>query len=108
MKLLFDIETNGLLETTDRIHSLVIQDAETGKVTSCTDNSPNYASIQTGLDMLTEAEAIIGHNIICFDIPVLLKLFDFKPKGQIIDTLTISRLLYTNLEDLDFAREEIS
>ena len=104
MKLLFDIETNGLLSETDRIHSLVIQDADTGETTSCTDNSPNYTPIAQGIEMLTEAEAIIGHNIICFDIPVLQKLFDFKPKGKIIDTLVISRLLYTNLTDLDFAK----
>ena len=102
--LLFDIETNGLLTATDRIHSLVIQDAETGEITSCTDNSPNYTPIAQGIEMLRTAPVIIGHNIICFDIPVLQKLFDFKPLGHVRDTLTISRLLYPNLLDLDYAR----
>ena len=104
MRLLFDIETNGLLSETDRIHSLVIQDADTGETTSCTDNSPNYTPIEQGIEMLRTATVIIGHNIICFDIPVLQKLFNFEPLGHVRDTLTISRLLYPNLIDLDYAR----
>jgi len=46
------------------------------------------------LEFLSEAETIIGHNILKFDLPVLKKLYDFEYDGELIDTLVVSRLLY--------------
>ena len=103
--LIFDIETDGLLEETTKLHSLVIQDFDTKKVYSCTDNSPCCLSLAEGLSLLQEADKIVGHNIICFDVPVLKKLYpDWNPKGTIRDTLTISRLIYPDMNDRDYAR----
>ena len=105
MRLVFDIETNGLLNATDRLHSLVIQDIDTKQLYSCTDNSPDYLPIAVGLKLLATADVITGHNIICFDIPALKKLYpDWQPKGTIRDTLTISRLIYPDMIDRDYAR----
>ena len=103
--LVFDIETNGLLDDTTTIHALVIQDFDTHKVYSCTDNSPDFMPIQEGLKMLEEADLIIGHNILCFDLPVIHKLYpSFQERGTVRDTLTISRLVYPNMIDIDYAR----
>ncbi|MEG1913386.1 MAG: ribonuclease H-like domain-containing protein, partial [Cloacibacillus sp.] len=104
MNLIFDIETDGLIKEATTIHALCIKDADTGKNYSCTDNSKEHLPIGEGLKMLQEADLIVGHNILCFDIPVIQKLHpDWKPKGQIRDTLTISRLIWTALKDNDYA-----
>lgn len=102
MPLIFDLECNGLLDEATKLHSLCILNTATGELTSCTDNSPNYKPITHGLKLLVEADMIIGHNIICFDIPVLQKIYpDWKPTGKIRDTLTISRLIWTDLFERD-------
>jgi DNA polymerase-1 len=86
MKLLFDIETDGLDATV--VWCLVIQDVDTNQVW---EYSPN--EIEDGVKLLNKAEMLSGHNIIGFDIPVLEKLTSFKLGSQkIIDTLVLSRL----------------
>ena len=45
-----------------------------------------------------EADTIIGHNIIGFDIPVIKKIYPFfNPKCRIIDTLLLSRLYHADM-----------
>ena len=68
-RLAFDIETDGLQDTVTTIHSLVIKDIDSGKVLSCTDNDQGNPSILLGLKTLSEANTIIGHNIVNYDIP---------------------------------------
>ena len=94
----FDIETNGLLDTMDTIHSLVIQDADTGKV-HCL--SGKY--IEDGIWMLHDADQIIGHNLIGFDIPAIQLIYpEFQPNvEQVYDTLVMSRVIWANLMDRD-------
>lgn len=54
---------------------------------------PNVRAIE----FLEDAECIIGHNIIGFDIPVIQKLYPwFTPRGTIIDTLLLSRLYHAD------------
>lgn len=99
----FDIETDGLYDATTKIHSLVLGDVDTGEIISCTDNGIGYQPVHSGLQLLAEADEIIGHNIICFDIPVIRKLFpDFNPKGKVTDTLVCSRLIWPDMRDTDF------
>ena len=48
----------------------------------------------TVLSYLQDADYLIGHNIIGFDIPIIKRLYPyFNPRGIIIDTLLLSRLL---------------
>ena len=50
--------------------------------------------IDEGVQLLAEAEEIIGHNIIDFDIPAIQLIYpDFKPSGKVTDTLVLSRLI---------------
>lgn len=114
-KLIFDIETNGLLNETTEIHSLVIYNDTTGELVSCTDHPYKYSQVigaeeQTligqpisyGLELLEKADVISGHNIVKFDIPCLQKLFpSFKPKGKLFDTLLMSKLVYPDVGELD-------
>lgn len=109
MSLIFDIETNGLLNETTKIHSLVIYDTEQDCLYSCTNHPYTYGepeayahTIQEGLKMLEEADEISGHNIVKFDIPAIQKLYpDFKPKGKIFDTLLMSKLVYPDIGEID-------
>lgn len=99
----FDLETNGFLDVTDRVHSLVLQDVDTGEVLSCA-NQPGFVSLQEGVERLATAEMICGHNIIGFDLPVLRKLYPgFSPQGDVQDTLVMARLIYPtdHLRDWD-------
>ena len=110
--LVFDLETNGLLNDATRIHCISLHWSEDDRIESFNDEkyadnpkdlpmAGNY-SITTALGWLEGASTLIGHNIINFDIPVIQKLYPwFTPRGTIIDTLLLSRLYHTNLFDID-------
>lgn len=120
----FDIETDGLLDQLTTIHSLCIKIIETGEVYSCTDAAParvppgnstihsdeegpraEYTSIREGLDILSDADVIVGHNIIRFDIPAIKKVYpDWTFKGTVKDTLVMGRVIFPNLKEMDFAK----
>lgn len=94
MRLIFDIETNGLLDTISKVYSLVTLDLDTSELCSYRPNS-----ITEGLKKLQEADELIGHNIIKYDIPALKKVFPtFKPRGKLTDTLVLSRLIYSDIK----------
>lgn len=113
MRLAFDIETDGLLDELNTIHSLVIVEVTTGRGWSCTDH-PGYSSplgyevisIKDGLALLGRADEIIGHNIIKFDIPAIQKCYPFWyiPRQKVNDTLISSRLIWPEIRENDFNR----
>ena len=108
----FDMETNGLLNDATRIHCIAIHWVEENRTETFNDekyaSSPkdlpmggNY-SITTGLQWLEVADFVIGHNIINYDIPVAKRIYNwFNPTGIIVDTLLLSRLYHPNLLDID-------
>tara|TARA_R100001509_G_scaffold124166_2_gene77775 strand:- start:4591 stop:6375 length:1785 start_codon:yes stop_codon:yes gene_type:complete len=110
MELVFDIETNGLLwEST-------LKDHETGEVTNLppaskiwcivavddTDKVYTFTpeSIDEGIEFLKSADSLVGHNILGFDIPAIhrIKQIDLSNHANILDTLTLSRLLHPTRE----------
>lgn len=98
--LIFDIETNGLLDVTDRIHCCHIYDTHRGRYLR-----HDKMDVVSGLKLLQEADCICGHNIIGFDIPVIQKVFPgWEPKGEVLDTLVWSRLSFGDIKSTDFAR----
>ena len=84
MKLIFDIETDDLDAT--KVWCIVAKELD-GKSYRFTPDK-----IEEGIKLLQDADTLIGHNIIGFDLPVLGNLYNFKYKGKIIDTLVMSRL----------------
>src|SRR5262245_25167311 len=98
LRLVFDAEGNGLLETITKFHCLAI---------SAVDSDRTYAygpnQIAEGLAHLSRADELIGHNIQGFDLPALLKLYDWAPPPEcrVIDTLIAGRLILPNLDRLD-------
>ena len=115
--IVFDLETNGLLNDATRIHCISLYSNETNQIESFNDekytNNPkdlpmagNY-SITTALGWLEVADYIIGHNIINFDIPIIKKFYSwFNPRGTIIDTLLLSKLYHPNLLDIDWITDK--
>jgi len=100
-RILFDIETDGLLPDLTKVHSLVLLDMDTEEELSCADQK-GYTSIADGMSYLKSAELLAGHNIQGFDFPALHKLFGFEYSGEIHDTLIMSRLVWSDLKNNDF------
>ena len=102
MKLILDIETNGFLDVLDKIHCMVFKDIETQKVYSY-----NPDQINEGLNLLKKATLIIGHSVMGFDLPAIEKVTGYKYKGEILDTLLCSRLIWSNQTEIDYGKKEL-
>lgn len=103
--IVFDIETDGLLKTVSKVHCLVTYNTETDKLNTY-NNQGTCPSIIEGLLTLSNAEHLIGHNIIGYDLTVLRKIYPhFKLSGKPFDTLVLSRLFHPNLYEIDNKRE---
>ena len=99
MRLVFDLESNGLLKELDTIHCIGVQDLdELGPVKVYTGEE----QLKDCLKILSEADELVGHNIINFDIPALKKVYpDWTYKAELTDTLVISRLVFADLMNDD-------
>ena len=98
--LIFDIETDGLYDDVTTIHCVSIYDTETKQIETYNDQSLSEP-IHRGLNRLTDAECIIGHNIIGYDIPVINKLFGWFTSPVCWDTLILSRLYHPDILSID-------
>lgn len=90
-RLCFDIESNGLLDEVTLVHCIVTHDVDTNEVKSYRPHE-----IEAALKDLADADVLIGHNIIGYDLIALKKLYDFIYTGKVVDTLIMSRLASTN------------
>ena len=103
-ELLFDLESTGLLREGSTIHCIVMRNMDNVEEAEVFDYKPERALIQ-GVKALERADVLIGHNIIGYDIPLLQEQYpDFNPQGEVIDTLTLSRLFYPQIADRDYER----
>ena len=96
MKYVIDLESNGLYNEVSTINWIVLKDIDTNKIIQ--------VDVNQALKLLSKAELIIGHNIIKYDIPVLKKLYGFKTKAKVFDTLVATRLIWSDLTDSDMKR----
>jgi len=99
--LIFDLETNGLLDDVSKIHLLVIKNTEDGLPPA----SYTGDEVEDGLRHLMKCSdlTIAGHNVIKYDIPVIQKLYPwFKvDPTKVFDTLVATRLIWANIKDHD-------
>lgn len=113
---LFDIETTGLLPyltehkgdwVKSRVHILAIRDLNTGQ-TYIFRHNKRQNSIARGIKMLNEADLLVGHNIIDFDVPALELLYpeecDFQATYR--DTMVLSRVFFADEKERDFRRHK--
>lgn len=80
----FDVEADGLKPT--KIHCLAAFD-KSGNAKAST----SYDQMRS---FLTNADILIGHNIIKFDIPVLERILNIEIKAKLVDTLALSWVLF--------------
>ncbi len=102
-KIIFDLESDGLIEETTKIHCICTYDLITGEARTW--SSQKEGDIEAGVRYLMEGTELIGHNILGFDLIVLKKLYPFfKSPANSIDTLILSRLVYPDMKERDFQR----
>lgn len=103
--LIFDLESTGLLRRGSQLHCIVIRDLVSPDTAEVYDNLSG-GLISEGIERIVEADSVIGHNVIGFDLPLLKELDpEFKIRGQAIDTLVLSQLYYSNMSDKDHAKQ---
>jgi DNA polymerase-1 len=98
---IFDIEADHLLDDVTKIWCIVLREG---------DNVHSFEphEIEQGIELMSKADKLIGHNIIGYDLPVLKKLYDFEFTGEVFDTLVVSRTIWPNLGELDSKAKQLS
>ena len=117
--IVFDIESNGLLDTISRLHCINAIDRATGREYRYTDHEfyqnvdgslsdvrcPRSGTLADGFNLLQGAQVIAGHNIIAYDAPAIRKVYpDVVLRARMYDSKVASQLIYPDLKDRDFAR----
>lgn len=109
--IIFDVETDGLLDELTRVHTLHTLDNETGERLRFNEGffadgapAPRDGSIADGLQLLMKAEEVCGHNIINFDIPAITKVYPwFRLKAVPHDTMLYAQMVWPNIKQIDQA-----
>ena len=93
-KIFLDLETNGLLETVDTIWLAITKDPVTNEVKTFSDHDEKSEPLKDLTTYLDKFNSIIGHNLIAYDLPVMVKILNWKPKADVklVDTMIISQL----------------
>ena len=98
---IWDLESNGLLDTIHTIWCIVCREVDTGEVRTF---KPDQ--IEDALELLSNADEIIGHNIIDYDIPAIQIVFpEWTTKAKVTDTLVLSRLIHGDMFNEDAERD---
>jgi DNA polymerase I len=89
VEIVFDLEADGLLPDATRAWCICTKTLD-GTVNQFTPDN-----LQQGIDYLNTADHLIGHNILNYDLPLLDKLYGWRPNPsvKITDTVVKSRLL---------------
>jgi DNA polymerase I-like protein with 3'-5' exonuclease and polymerase domains len=92
---IFDIETDGLLDTLSKLHCLVAHTYE--------DNQLIQETVITNplelANFLSNQVMLVGHNIKRYDFPAITKLTGYVHKRSVIDTLALSWYLYPDRKE---------
>lgn len=89
---MFDIEADGLLDSVKTIWCIVLKCTNTKEIFSY-----NVSNLNEGITKIQEADVLIGHNIICYDLPVLEKILGIKIQAKLFDTLLLSRMIWPEI-----------
>ena len=91
MQTIFDIETNGFYQDCTTIHCIALKRIGIDNDVQLYTQS----NINDALDILENSEALIGHNIIQFDIPVLEKFYPSRKfTHNVLDTFNLSCIVF--------------
>ena len=112
-RLVFDCESTALVDnpegygkTVEALHMIALADADSkdSEVLGFHDDPelPRAGSIEDAIRLLNEADVIIAHNAIGFDVPHLARLAGLKPK-KVLDTLVMARLAFSDRREQDYS-----
>jgi DNA polymerase I-like protein with 3'-5' exonuclease and polymerase domains len=92
MRLVFDIESDGLKEDVTQVWCIGIINIDTGEEVLIESDR-----LEFGLSVLAKATCLIAHNGINYDLPVLEKLCGFTPDCPVYDTIIMSKMWNADL-----------
>lgn len=103
--LVFDIETNGLYADVTKLFCLSVYDTDTQEMKQYDDVHAEQG-VHELYDAWKRGVCLCGHNVINYDLPTLAKLFPWfeithDMHKDVVDTLVLSRLIYSHIEDMD-------
>lgn len=111
-RLIWDLETDGLLDAVTKVHCLVLRDFPSMKVIGRYSDESAFdrqGTVLEGLAFLFKLHNeqgywIGGHNTINYDHPVVEKLFPGMftyDKLRTFDTLVMARLIWSHIKEID-------
>jgi len=100
MRILFDIESDGYLESMTEIHCIAAMNVDTDEVWEFRPHE-----IKKGLKFLQDATVLIAHNGLDFDIRAIKKIYPkWTTKAFIYDTLIAAKVAFPDIKNRDFKR----
>lgn len=102
-RLLFDIEGDNYLDKLTKIHCIVTEDVDTNEVKRYRPHE-----IKKGLKALQDAQVLIGHNILDYDLRAIKKLYPkWTYTGDTYDTLIAAKIAFPDIKNRDFRSKRI-
>lgn len=99
----FDIETNAVSDFSTLLGLEVIHCIGLSK----DGEDPCIVPVDEALEILADADCIVGHNIQNFDVRAIRRLYpDWNPSGKIRDTLIMARMLWPDIQHEDWSRQD--
>lgn len=98
MRLVFDLEANGLLDDASRIHCIEAADIDTGETYSF---GPD--AVAEGTRLLQGVPFLAAHNGIGYDRPTIEKVLGVRLDAFLHDTIISSQMLWPNISVKDAA-----
>lgn len=94
MKLVWDIEGNGLLDTLTDTWCLVTKDIETNSILKFSDYDKALPNMDYGIEHLDKATLHIGHNLLGYDLPAMKMIhgWELSEDIKVVDTWILSLL----------------
>jgi DNA polymerase-1 len=109
--IVFDTESDDLQAEATKLHVINLLDRETGERAHYHDDpdiTPRTGSLKQGLAHLggaiQDGRVVAGQNLIRHDLPLIKRLYPDFPMphmDRVLDTLVVSRLIWTDLKDID-------
>lgn len=92
MRVLFDLETDGLLDVLTKVHCCCLVRDGSLDVERYHDNPAftRHGTMADALAVLDQAEAIAAHNALLFDVKALKKVYGWVPKGRVFDSRVVA------------------
>lgn len=85
----FDMEGNGLLYQATKIHCICMIDLDSKEELSYPPDK-----VEEGVGRIADAELVVGHNILGYDLPLIKKLYPDFIYPEFHDTFVMSSLFF--------------